>query len=200
MHNVKLSTDKSLDKGQEIDIDFDIISHENAFMYNHFNKKYDELDSYGDKIHSGITNDKGRYFFFEHSIIHKPKFYFRIKDYTNSWHSYHIYQITPDLFEQIRRGDKFTTWIVKFNSLYHFGKYILSVRKGSYVENSVFYSKLEGDTLTIPYGTSPGNLSISGAKTIGEFLKWHDLNCKSYNDLILNKSVVRESLLESILS
>lgn len=119
MHNVKLSTDKSLDKGQEIDIDFDIINHENAIMYNHFNKKYDELDAYGDKIHSGITKDKG---------------------------------------------------------------------------------KLEGDTLTIPYGTSPGNLSISGAKTIGEFLKWHDLNYKPYNDLILNKEVVRENLLESILS
>jgi len=200
MHNVKLSTDKSLDKGQKIDIDFDIITHENAFMYKYFDKSYSGEDQYIGKIHSGITKDKGRYFFFEHSIVDRPKV--GIYSDPNSWHSYHIHQITPELFERISRGDAFTLWDVKFDSFYYFGKYILSVRRGSYVENSVFYSKLEGDTLTIPYGTSPSDLSMfkPTGVSIGNFLKWHQHNYKGYNDLILNKAVIRESLLERILS
>ena len=33
MYDIKLSTKIHLDKGQKIDIDFDIISHEHAIMY-----------------------------------------------------------------------------------------------------------------------------------------------------------------------
>jgi hypothetical protein len=202
-NDIKVSTDKNLNKGETINIYFDIINHENAIMSKPFHtgglaSGY-EPEIYGNKIHSGITKDKDRYFFFEHSIIHKPSS-ISYSD-PNSWHSYHIHQITPELFERISRGDAFNIWEVKFNSLYYFGKYILSVRRGRYVENLVFYSKLEGDTLTIPYGTSPSDMTRkgSGFKTIGEFFKWHRGFYPNTNDLILNKSVIRENLLEGIL-
>jgi hypothetical protein len=196
-NDIKVSTDKNLDKGKTTTIDFDIITHENAIMYKDFDTSSGYIDrkTYGDKIHSGITKDNNRYFFFEHSITNKPS-----SIYTKSWHSYHIYQITKELFEEISKDNKFNIWNVKFNSLYHFGKYILSIRLGNYVENLVFYSKLENDTLTIPYLTSPSdNMLKSGTKTIGEFLKWHSGNYPNVNDLKLNKSVIRENLLNDIL-
>jgi hypothetical protein len=202
-NDIKVLIDKNLDKAERINIDFDIINHDNAIMYKLFDTggltSSNEPKLYDGKIYSGITKDKDRYFFFEHSIIHKPSS-ISYSD-PNSWHSYHIHQITPELFERISRGDAFNIWEVKFNSLYYFGKYILSVRRGRYVENLVFYSKLEGDTLTIPYGTSPSDMTRkgSGFKTIGEFFKWHRGFYPNTNDLILNKSVIRENLLEGIL-
>ncbi len=200
-NDIKVSTDKNLDKPESVNIDFDIISHDNAIMSKPFDTggltSGNEPEIYGSKIYSGITKDKGRYFFFEHSIIHKPSGY-AYSD-PNSWHSYYIYQITPELFERISRGDKFNNWEVRFDSLYHFGEYILSVRRGRYIENLVYRSKLEGDTLTIPYVTSPSDMASKGFKTIGEFLKWHRGFYPNTNDLILNKSVIRENLLEGIL-
>lgn len=198
-NDIKVSTDKDLDKGKITSIDFDIINHDNAIMYKYFDKSlgYIDQETYGDKIHSGITKDKDRYFFFEHSIINKPSSIFTKND--KSWHSYHIYQITKELFEEIIKDNTFNIWNVKFNSLYHFGEYILSIRRGSYVENLVFYSKLEDDTLTIPYGTSPSDMSRSNTKTIGEFLKWQSGFYPNVNDLKLNKSVFRENILDYIL-
>jgi hypothetical protein len=200
-NDIKVSTDKNLDKPESVNIDFDIISHDNAIMSKPFDTggltSGNEPKLYDGKIYSGVTKDKGRYLFFDHSIIDKPSGV--IYSEPDSWHSYYIYQITPELFERISRGDSFNIWEVKFNSLYYFGKYILSVRRGRYVENLVFYSKLEGDTLTIPYGTSPSDMTRSGFKTIGEFFKWHRGFYPNTNDLILNKSVIRENLLEGIL-
>lgn len=203
MYDTKISTDKSLDKGQKIDLDFDIIGDHNAIMSKPFGGSFvfSDGETYGGKIHSGITMEGGRYFFFEYSIINKPR---RSGKDPNSWHSYYIYQITGELFEEISRSQTFNIWNVKFNSLYHFGKCILSVRRGNYVENKIFYSKLEGDTLTIPYGISPSNLSKSDSETIGEFLEWHAktyiYSQNSQNILLLNRPVFRENLLESILS
>lgn len=199
-NDIKVFIDKNLDKAESINIDFDIINHDNAIMYKLFDTggltSSNEPKLYDGKIYSGITKDKDRYLFFDHSIIHKPSIAYSDP---NSWHSYYIYQITPELFERISRGDKFNIWEARFDSLYHFGKYILSVRRGRYVENLVYHSKLEGDTLTIPYSTSPSDMVSNGFKTIGEFLKWHRGFYPNTNDLILNKSVIRQNLLEDIL-
>jgi hypothetical protein len=116
------------------------------------------------KSNCGITCDKGRYFFFDYSIVDKPSLIYRTN--TKDWHSYYIHQITPELFQKIYNEGQANYWEVKFNSLFNYGKYIVSVRTGSYTKNSVFFSKLEGDTLTIPYKTSPSDMSRNSKKQL----------------------------------
>jgi len=94
-------------------------------MYKDFDVNLQEI--YAGKIHSGITKDKNRYFFFEHSIVNQPST-IRYPD-SNTWHSYHIYQITKELFHDISKGNAFNHWDINFNSFYHFGKCFLIVRE-----------------------------------------------------------------------
>jgi hypothetical protein len=201
-YNIKIFTDKLLDKGENITLDFDIINHDNAIMYkdfNSFNNSNSLQENYGSKIDSGITKDKDRYFFFEHSIINQPST-MRYPD-ANSWHSYYIYQITKELFQEISKKNTFNHWDVIFNSLYHFRKYFLSIRKGNYTENLIYHSKLEGDILIIPNSISPRPImdDFDKCETIGEFLKWHQKQYPNTNDLKFNKALIRENLLNDIL-
>lgn len=191
--STQLYTSKELDVKISTQLDFPIINEDNAIVAEIRDDDYSNQFNIPN-IYSGLIKHENNYYFFDHSIVDK------LNNYSKSpCHSYSIHQITSNLAERIIRGENFNIWEIKFESLYHFGHYFISLKSGSYCTSYKYSSKLENNKLTIPYRTSPSDL-IQG-QTIGEYLEKHyGIYGNSKGKVLeLNKSNYRSQLLEEVL-
>ena len=194
MLDTKIYTDKSLKQVKCDNLNIPIINQENAILYKHKDDDYTKRFNIP-TIYSGLTFYEGKYFYFEHNIVQTPNFWCSSP---NSVHAYDIHQITKDLGEDMIKSKKAFRWKIRFNSLFNFGEYFTSIRRGSYLETYKYESRKSDGELIIPYSTSPSG--IKPGITIGDFLKNHTKEYPNgYTELTINRGTLRDILISEIL-
>ena len=137
-----------------------------------------------DPIKRGLIKHNDRYYFFYHDIINKPY----IKGQT--CHSFNIYPIKNDFAQEMIKNKSFPYWVVKFHSFYYYGEYYLSIGNGNCIKWYKYKSDINDNVMTIPYGISPS--SLTEGITVGKFIENHTKQYPKTEEMILNKSIIRE--------
>jgi hypothetical protein len=197
MLDTKLYTDKSITKIKCDAPDIPIINYDNAILI--LDKDDDYIKTFKTPtLSKGLLSHKGNHFYFEHNIVETPSSYL---SKPNSVHSYDVYQITPELTDKIIQTKIALHWEVYFNSFNYFGKRLLTIRHGDFIEWYTYSSYRNEDGLVLPYSVSPSDLNRMEGITIGGYLEKHKKNYpKNGQELEFNISVWRNYKLELFLA
>lgn len=198
MKDTKLSDyNKSIRREMtKVVVDLPRINMDNAILYFNrdiTNKYYNSLNI--DPIHSGLVLYKSQYYYFNYDILGASN---RTKVNDSPCFSYSIYLLKDDYAKELINTRQANYWELIFHSFFNFSKTYLSVGIGDYVTNYISESRIENDTLIIPYEKSPS--SLRDKCLISEYLDQHRKDYpKSLIKMDINTPLLRDMLLSELI-